>query len=56
MFQNLQAGVKLFESDPKVRLCIIIKDVPKADKDGIINELQLKLEKLIAEVIKIKII
>ncbi|GBC39328.2 hypothetical protein GLOIN_2v1773792 [Rhizophagus irregularis DAOM 181602=DAOM 197198] len=49
MFQNLQAGVKLFESDPKVRLCIIIKDVPKADKDGIINELQLKLEKLIAE-------
>ncbi|CAB5377259.1 unnamed protein product [Rhizophagus irregularis] len=49
MFQNLQAGVKLFESDPKARLCIIIKDVPKADKDGIINELQLKLEKLIAE-------
>ncbi|CAB4446571.1 unnamed protein product [Rhizophagus irregularis] len=52
MFHKFQDGVKLFESDPKIfqaRLCIIIKDVPEADKDGIIKEFQLKLDKLVEE-------
>ncbi|PKK70959.1 hypothetical protein RhiirC2_443579 [Rhizophagus irregularis] len=52
MFQKFQDGVKLFESDPNIfqaRLCIIIKDVPETDKNGITKEFQLKLDKLVAE-------
>ncbi|GES77132.1 hypothetical protein GLOIN_2v1781568 [Rhizophagus clarus] len=52
MFQKFQDGAKLFESDPKlfqVRLCIIIKDVPKVDKDEISREFQLKFDQLVAE-------
>ncbi|PKY25815.1 hypothetical protein RhiirB3_528171 [Rhizophagus irregularis] len=49
MFQKFQDGVKLFESDPNIfqaRLCIIIKDVPETDKNGITKEFQLKLDKI----------
>ncbi|GES75141.1 hypothetical protein GLOIN_2v1781568 [Rhizophagus clarus] len=52
MFQKFQDGAKLFESDPKMfqaRLCIIIKDVPRGDKDGIKKEFQLKLSQLVKE-------
>ncbi|CAG8588725.1 6761_t:CDS:10 [Rhizophagus irregularis] len=40
MFQKFQDGA---------RLCIIIKDVPETDKNGITKEFQLKLDKLVAE-------
>ncbi|CAB4480240.1 unnamed protein product [Rhizophagus irregularis] len=52
MFQKFQDCAQLYESDPKLfqaRLCVIIKDVPKVDKDGIIREFQSKFDQLIAE-------
>ncbi|CAB4409772.1 unnamed protein product [Rhizophagus irregularis] len=52
MFQKFQDGAKLFESDPKIfqaRLCVIIKDVPKVDRDDIIRVFQSKFDRLVSE-------
>ncbi|GES77125.1 hypothetical protein GLOIN_2v1781565 [Rhizophagus clarus] len=53
IFQKFQDSVKLFESIPKMlqqtRLCIIIKDVPMRDKDGVSKEVQSILGKILAE-------
>ncbi|PKY52171.1 hypothetical protein RhiirA4_469637 [Rhizophagus irregularis] len=52
MFHKFQDGAKLFKSDPKLFqaiLCIIIKDVPRADRDGVIREFQSKFDQLVAE-------
>ncbi|CAI2161359.1 15834_t:CDS:10 [Funneliformis geosporum] len=52
MFQRFQDGAMLFDPDPKVfqaRLCIIIKDVPKADKEDIVREFQSKISQLVSE-------
>ncbi|CAG8440721.1 9944_t:CDS:10, partial [Cetraspora pellucida] len=53
MFQRFQDGATLFESDPKIfqaKLCIIIKDVPRQDRDDIVREFSLKFNSLVAEV------
>ncbi|PKC68809.1 hypothetical protein RhiirA1_440393 [Rhizophagus irregularis] len=52
MFQKFQDGAKLFESDPKIfqaRLCVIIKDVPKVDRNGITREFQSKFDQLVSK-------
>ncbi|CAG8541330.1 7739_t:CDS:10, partial [Scutellospora calospora] len=52
MFQRFQDSAFLFESDPKIfqaKLCIIIKDVPKQDRDDIVREFSLKFNSLVAE-------
>ncbi|CAG8537034.1 3581_t:CDS:10, partial [Racocetra persica] len=52
MFQRFQDSATLFESDPKIfqaKLCIIIKDVPKQDRDDIVREFSLKFNALVAE-------
>ncbi|CAI2161360.1 13694_t:CDS:10 [Funneliformis geosporum] len=52
MFQRFQDGAMLFESDPKIfqaKLCVIIKDVPKADKEDIVKEFKSKFSQLVAE-------
>ncbi|CAG8555006.1 15242_t:CDS:10, partial [Cetraspora pellucida] len=52
MFQRFQDGATLFESDPRIfqaKLCIIIKDVPKQDRDDIVREFSLKFNTLVAE-------
>ncbi|CAI2161944.1 15836_t:CDS:10 [Funneliformis geosporum] len=52
MFQRFQDGAMLFESDPKIfqaKLCIIIKDVPKADKDDIVKEFKSRFSQLVSE-------
>ncbi|CAI2191699.1 11574_t:CDS:10, partial [Funneliformis geosporum] len=52
MFQRFQDGAMLFESDPKLfqaKLCVIIKDVPKADIEDIIQEFKLKFSQLVSE-------
>ncbi|GBB83177.1 hypothetical protein RclHR1_00010059 [Rhizophagus clarus] len=45
LFNTVVSNLILF----KARLCIIIKDVPKADKSGIKKEFQLKLTQLVKE-------
>ncbi|CAB5384282.1 unnamed protein product [Rhizophagus irregularis] len=52
MFQKFQDGSKFFESDPNIfqaRLCVIIKDVPKLDRDYITREFQSKVDQLFSE-------
>ncbi|CAG8634848.1 3170_t:CDS:10, partial [Funneliformis caledonium] len=52
MFQRFQDGAMLFESDLKLfqaKLCVIIKDVPRADREGILQEFQLKFSQLVSE-------
>ncbi|POG65607.1 hypothetical protein GLOIN_2v1665293 [Rhizophagus irregularis DAOM 181602=DAOM 197198] len=52
MFQRFQDGATLFESDSKIfqaKLCIIIKDVPSADKEDIVREFRLKFSQLVSE-------
>jgi len=52
IFQRFQDGAMLFDPDPKIfqaRLCIIIKDVPKADKEDIVREFQSKISQLVSE-------
>ncbi|CAG8727313.1 5341_t:CDS:10, partial [Gigaspora margarita] len=52
MFQRFQDGATFFESDPKIfqaKLCIIIKDVPKQDREDIVREFSLKFNTLVAE-------
>ncbi|CAG8529032.1 12160_t:CDS:10, partial [Funneliformis caledonium] len=50
MFQRFQDGAMLFESDPKLfqaKLCVIIKDVPRTEKE-IVREFQSKVSRLIS--------
>ncbi|CAG8505521.1 11511_t:CDS:10 [Funneliformis caledonium] len=52
MFQRFQGGAMLFEKDPKLfqaKLCIIIKDVPDADSDGIHQEFRLRFSQLVSD-------
>ncbi|GBC07437.1 hypothetical protein RclHR1_07470002 [Rhizophagus clarus] len=52
MFQRFQDGATLFESDSKIfqaKLCIIIKDVPKNDKDEIVREFKSKFSQIVSE-------
>ncbi|CAG8493935.1 13962_t:CDS:10 [Dentiscutata erythropus] len=52
MFQRFQDGATFFESDPKIfqaKLCIIIKDVPRQDREDIVREFSLKFNTLVAE-------
>jgi len=52
MFQRFQDGAMLFESDPKIfqaKLCVIIKDVPRADKEDIVKEFKSKFSQLVAD-------
>ncbi|CAB5351424.1 unnamed protein product [Rhizophagus irregularis] len=52
MFQRFQDGATLFESDSKIfqaKLCIIIKDVPSADREDIVREFKIKFSQLVSE-------
>ncbi|GBC07438.1 hypothetical protein RclHR1_07470003 [Rhizophagus clarus] len=52
MFQRFQDGATLFESDSKIfqaKLCIIIKDVPSADREDIVKEFKSKFTQLVSE-------
>ncbi|CAG8505503.1 11510_t:CDS:10 [Funneliformis caledonium] len=52
MFQRFQDGAMLFESDPKLfkaKLCVIIKDVPRTDHEGILREFKLRFSQLVSE-------
>ncbi|RGB38368.1 hypothetical protein C1646_755794 [Rhizophagus diaphanus] len=52
MFRKFQDGAMLFESDSEIfqaKLCIIIKDVPSADKEDIVREFKMKFSQLVSE-------
>ncbi|CAI2180537.1 19077_t:CDS:10, partial [Funneliformis geosporum] len=52
MFQRFQDGAMLFESDSKLfqaKLCVIIKDVAKNDREGIVQEFHLRFSQLVSE-------
>ncbi|CAJ0860021.1 15726_t:CDS:10, partial [Entrophospora sp. SA101] len=50
MFQRFQDGAAFFKSDSNIfqaKLCIIIKDVHKSDRKGVVDEFYLKFEDLV---------
>ncbi|CAB4480250.1 unnamed protein product [Rhizophagus irregularis] len=52
MFQRFQNGATVFEADSRIfqaKLCIIIKDVPKNDRDDVVREFYSRFEQLVTE-------
>ncbi|GBC20093.1 uncharacterized protein OCT59_006574 [Rhizophagus irregularis] len=50
MFQRFQGGATLFDSEIfQAKLCIIIKDVPSADREDIVREFMIKFSQLVSE-------
>ncbi|CAB4409762.1 unnamed protein product [Rhizophagus irregularis] len=53
MFQRFQDGATVFEADSRIfqaKLCIIIKDVPKNDRNDVVREFYSRFEQLVTEV------
>ncbi|CAB4410502.1 unnamed protein product [Rhizophagus irregularis] len=52
MFQRFQDGATVFEADSRIfqaKLCIIIKDVPKNDRNDVVREFYSRFEQLVTE-------
>ncbi|PKY22475.1 hypothetical protein RhiirB3_503321, partial [Rhizophagus irregularis] len=50
MFQRFQGDATLFDSEIfQAKLCIIIKDVPSADREDIVREFMIKFSQLVSE-------
>ncbi|CAG8854868.1 41446_t:CDS:2, partial [Gigaspora margarita] len=51
MFQRFQDGATLLNDEKifQAKLCIIIKDVPKQDRDGIVSEFSLRFRTMVMQ-------